>query len=140
MTEQQFFQDIYETTQGCVCDVQFIERYYDTKQDKVSYNYRMVYSSCDRPLTHLQTVEMQNLLRRKLLNCEFHLKQQMVAFYEWEDIFCKGQKISFIYLDIFWSDNPETDRLQTIAASAKALMQLSNHSAAERGQTAVFAE
>lgn len=74
MTEQQFFQDIYETTQGCVCDVQFIERYYDTKQDKVSYNYRMVYSSSDRPLTHLQTVEMQNLLRRKLLNREFHLK------------------------------------------------------------------
>lgn len=45
-----------------------------------------------------------------------------MAFYEWEDIFCKGQKISFIYLDTFWSDNPETDRLQTIAASAKALM------------------
>lgn len=74
MMEQQFFQDIYETTQGCVCDVQFIERYHDTKQDRVSYNYRMVYSSCDRPLTHLQTVKMQNLLRRKLLNCDFQLK------------------------------------------------------------------
>ena len=51
----------------------FIERYYDTKRDKVSYNYRIVYSSCDRPLTHLQSAEMQNLLRKKLLNCEFQL-------------------------------------------------------------------
>lgn len=74
MTEQQFFQDMYETTQGCVHDVQFIERYHDAEQDKVSYNYRMVYSSCDRPLTHIQTVKMQNLLRRKLLNCNFQLK------------------------------------------------------------------
>ncbi|XP_078370079.1 ferredoxin-fold anticodon-binding domain-containing protein 1-like [Oculina patagonica] len=74
MTEQQFFQDIYETTQGCVCEVWFIERYHDTEQDKVSYNYRMAYSSCDRPLSHIQTVQMQNLLRRKLLNCDFPLK------------------------------------------------------------------
>ena len=51
----------------------FIERYYDTKRDKVSYNYRIVNSSCDRPLTHLQSAEMQNLLRKKLLNCEFQL-------------------------------------------------------------------
>lgn len=74
MTEQQFFQDIYETTQGCVRDVWFLERYHDTEQDKVSYNYRMAYSSCDRPLSHIQTVKMQNLLRRKLLNCDFPLK------------------------------------------------------------------
>ncbi|XP_068702732.1 ferredoxin-fold anticodon-binding domain-containing protein 1-like [Montipora foliosa] len=74
MTEQQFFHDICETTQGCVCDVQFIERYHNTDQDKVSYNYRMVYSSSDKPLSHYQTVKMQNLLRRKLLSCDFHLK------------------------------------------------------------------
>ncbi|XP_022798276.1 ferredoxin-fold anticodon-binding domain-containing protein 1-like [Stylophora pistillata] len=74
MTEQQFFQDIYETTQGSVCDVWFVERYHDAEQDKVSYNYRMVYSSCDRPLSHIETVKMQNLLRRKLLDCDFPLK------------------------------------------------------------------
>lgn len=74
MTEQQFFQDIYEVTQGSVCDVWFVERYHDTEQDKVSYNYRMMYSSCDRSLSHIETVKMQNLLRRKLLNCDFPLK------------------------------------------------------------------
>lgn len=74
MTEQQFFQDIYEVTLGSVCDVWFVERYHDTEQDKVSYNYRMMYSSCDRPLSHIETVKMQNLLRRKLLNCDFPLK------------------------------------------------------------------
>ena len=38
MAEQQFFQDIFETTQGCIWGVSFLERYYDTKLDKVSYN------------------------------------------------------------------------------------------------------
>ena len=51
----------------------FIERYYDTKRDIVSYNYRIVYSSCDRPLTHLQSAEMQKKKKKKLLNCEFQL-------------------------------------------------------------------
>lgn len=74
MTEQNFFKEIFETTQGCIQDVQFIERYHDTVRDKVSYNYRMIYSSSDKPLTHIQTVRMQNLLRRRLLSCHYHLK------------------------------------------------------------------
>ena len=57
-----------------MCDVFFWERYHDKEQDLVSYNYRMSYSRCDGPLTHMQAVEMQNLLRRYLMTLGFGLK------------------------------------------------------------------
>ena len=73
-TEKDFFEAIFKTTQDCVVNVIFRERYHDKEQDLVSYNYRMVYSRCDGPLTHLQAVEMQNLLRRYLISRGFGLK------------------------------------------------------------------
>ena len=45
--------------------------WYKTGESELQYH--MVYSSCHWPLSHIQRVQMQNLLRRKLLNCEFLL-------------------------------------------------------------------
>ncbi|EDO45714.1 predicted protein [Nematostella vectensis] len=72
-TEKAFLETIFHTTQNCVCDVWFRERYRDPVSGAISYNYRMMYSRCDGALSHMQTVEIQNLLRRVLMKKKFIL-------------------------------------------------------------------
>jgi phenylalanyl-tRNA synthetase beta subunit len=72
-TERRFFQAIHDITGNMVSDVFFRERYIDEVKDQVSYNYRMIYCRCDGPLSHVQTVEMQNKLRLLLLDLNFQL-------------------------------------------------------------------
>ena len=44
------------------------------ESDLLSFCYRIIYSRCDGPLSHRETVELQNKLRLLLIDLNFDLR------------------------------------------------------------------
>ena len=61
-------------TKNCVKEIKLTEIYHDENKHWLSFNYRMIYSRTDGPLSHLEAVELQNNLRRALIVLNFGLK------------------------------------------------------------------
>lgn len=61
-------------TENCVKEIKLTEVYHDEEKHWLSFNYRMIYSRPDGPLSHLEAVEFQNRLRRALIVLKFGLK------------------------------------------------------------------
>ena len=74
VSQELFFLTTMAFTNNCVKEIKLTEIYHDEDKHYVSFNYRMVYSRVDGPLSHLEAVELQNRLRRVLLVLGFGLK------------------------------------------------------------------
>lgn len=61
-------------TKNCVKEIKLTEIYHDEDKHCTSFNYRMMYSRVDGPLSHYEAVELQNRLRRALIVLGFGLK------------------------------------------------------------------
>ena len=74
VSQELFFFIIIALTKNCVKEVKLTEIYHDEDKHCLSFNYRMIYSRIDGPLSHLEAVELQNRLRRALIALGFGLK------------------------------------------------------------------
>ena len=74
VSQELFFLTTIAFTMNCVKEIKLTEIYHDEDKHCVSFNYHMVYSRVDGPLSHLEAVELQNRLRRLLILLGFGLK------------------------------------------------------------------
>lgn len=74
VSQELFFLTTIALTKNCVKEIKLTEIYHDEDKHCLSFNYRMIYSRVDGPLSHLEAVELQNRLRRALIVLGFGLK------------------------------------------------------------------
>ena len=74
VSQDLFFLTTAALAKKCVKEIKLTEIYHDEDKHCLSFNYRMVYSRVDGPLSHLEAVELQNRLRRALIVLGFGLK------------------------------------------------------------------
>lgn len=74
VSQELFFLTTITLTKNCVKEIKLTEIYHDEDKHCLSFNYRMIYSRVDGPLSHLEAVELQNRLRRALIVLGFGLK------------------------------------------------------------------
>ena len=74
VSQELFFLTTMALTKNCVKEIKLTEIYHDEDKHMLSFNYRIIYSRVDGPLSHLEAVELQNRLRRALIVLGFGLK------------------------------------------------------------------
>ena len=74
VSQELFFFTAIALTKNCLKEIKLTEVYHEEEKHCLSFNYRMIYSRVDGPLSHFEAVDLQNRLRRALIVLGFGLK------------------------------------------------------------------